>query len=342
MPWLIPIVAAVGSTLLSKSMEKGGQLSEVRQPSSVDQANQLYGQVQNGLGQQQDFVKSIMGAGDLGQQQAQNAFHQQQLADMLMNQSQGNGPNPAMAQFNNTTGQNIASQAALMGSQRGAGANAGLLARQAGYQGAGIQQNAVGQGAALQAQQQLGAQQALMGQQNSIANQQAGVQGQQQAALNAYSTVANAAQQNTLNSINGQNSANVGSTASFNQANTGAGGQQAGLLGNGFAGNAIGGATSAIGGLFAGGGKAHGGMIEGKYAHGGEVGPRSHMGRVMKDGGQVAGKAKVKGDNTKNDTVQTMLSPGEIVIPRSIVQGKNAPDNASDFVRQVLAKKGLK
>lgn len=334
MPWIIPIVAAVGSTLLSKSMEKGGQLSEVRQPSSVDQANQLYGQVQNGLGQQQDFVKSIMGAGDLGQQQAQNAFHQQQLADMLMNQSQGNGPNPAMAQFNNTTGQNIASQAALMGSQRGAGANAGLLARQAGYQGAGIQQNAVGQGAALQAQQQLGAEQALMGQQNSIANQQAGVQGQQQAALNAYSTVANAAQQNTLNSINGQNSANVGSTASFNQANTGAGGQQAGLLGNGFAGNAIGGATSAIGGLFAGGGKAHGGMIE--------SGPRSHMGKMMKNGGQVAGKAKVKGDNTKNDTVQTMLSPGEIVIPRSIVQGKNAPDKAAEFVRQVLAKHGLK
>lgn len=38
------------------------------------------------------------------------------------------------------------------------------------------------------------------------------------------------------------------------------------------------------------------------------------------DGGVVPGKAKVKGDDERNDTVPAMLSPGEIVIPRTVVQ----------------------
>jgi hypothetical protein len=37
-----------------------------------------------------------------------------------------------------------------------------------------------------------------------------------------------------------------------------------------------------------------------------------------------------------------MLSPKEIVIPRSITMGKNAGDAAKKFVEAVLAKKGLK
>lgn len=36
-----------------------------------------------------------------------------------------------------------------------------------------------------------------------------------------------------------------------------------------------------------------------------------------KEGGEVPGKAKVKGDSPKNDTVTAKLSPGEVVIPRS-------------------------
>jgi hypothetical protein len=37
----------------------------------------------------------------------------------------------------------------------------------------------------------------------------------------------------------------------------------------------------------------------------------------MTDGGLVPGKAKVEGDSLKNDTVPAMLSPGEIVVPRT-------------------------
>lgn len=38
----------------------------------------------------------------------------------------------------------------------------------------------------------------------------------------------------------------------------------------------------------------------------------------MKLGGHISGKAHVEGDSEKNDTVPAMLSPGELVIPRSV------------------------
>jgi hypothetical protein len=53
----------------------------------------------------------------------------------------------------------------------------------------------------------------------------------------------------------------------------------------------------------------------------------------MKLGGHIAGKANVPGDSEENDTVPAMLSPGELVIPRSVPKtgpemekfAKNAP-----------------
>lgn len=58
-------------------------------------------------------------------------------------------------------------------------------------------------------------------------------------------------------------------------------------------------------------------------------------------GGQVPGKAKAKGDNYKNDTVPAMLSPGEIVLPRSVAQSDNAAEKAKAFVEEIKkSKKG--
>ena len=57
-------------------------------------------------------------------------------------------------------------------------------------------------------------------------------------------------------------------------------------------------------------------------------------------GGPVPGKAKVKGDSPKNDTVKTMLSPGEVVIPRSIMQSEDPVKNAAAFVADQLRKNG--
>lgn len=149
----------------------------------------------------------------------------------------GRGPNPALAALNQQTGTNIANTAALQAGQRGGSANVGLLARQVGQQGAATQQNAVGQAATVQANQQLGALGAQAGLQNQIANQGLGEQG---VLANLYGTAAGA---NT-----GQNNTNVGNYAmaqGLNQAtaaaNTAATGQtQGGIIGG------IGSALSAI------------------------------------------------------------------------------------------------
>jgi hypothetical protein len=50
----------------------------------------------------------------------------------------------------------------------------------------------------------------------------------------------------------------------------------------------------------------------------------------MASGGVVDGKAPVDGDSTVNDVVPAMLSPGEIVIPRSIAH--RSPEEIAQFV----------
>ena len=57
----------------------------------------------------------------------------------------------------------------------------------------------------------------------------------------------------------------------------------------------------------------------------------------MKQGGVVPGHAVMPGDNYANDMVHTMLSPDELVIPRSIMTKDDAPERAMEFVKGVLA-----
>lgn len=52
-------------------------------------------------------------------------------------------------------------------------------------------------------------------------------------------------------------------------------------------------------------------------------------------GGFIDGQANVSGDSAENDTVHAMLSPGEIVIPRSKA---NDPEKAKDFIDHLLKK----
>lgn len=143
---------------------------------------------------------------------------QQALANALLVQSQGGGPNPAQAALAQQTGQNVAQQGALMASQRGSSANAGLLAEQAARQGGAIQQNSVGQGATLQAQQQLAAQNELAKQQ---AQMQSGNIAEQGVNAQLYGTSAGA--QNTQNANNIQNMAmSQGINSQINQNNANA------------------------------------------------------------------------------------------------------------------------
>lgn len=388
--------------------------ANVLQPVSLGETHQGYNDAQRALHQQNEFVRALQGQG--GIQNQSNVFGQQQgLANLLGAQALGYGPNPALQQLSNTTGQNVANQAALMAGQRGAGANAGLMARQIGQQGAGIQQNAVGQAALMRAQQQLAAQQALQQQQGMMGN----LAGQQVSQLGQATMGANQAAQseqaNLLNALAQYNNANVAMQSNVNNANAGianttAQGQQ------GLFGGVLGGVGSAIG-------MAHGGQVP-KYAFGDLApaspnlgnfasqlpapmpGPQSNAGQFlfssasaipekksefeqmgspnnpgagalnsgMKDlvggaiktlgpviaagaaakggiidsgslaanGKMVPGKAEVKGDSLKNDKVPAILSPKEIVIPRSITLSKDAPEKAKAFVAAVLARNGMR
>lgn len=63
-------------------------------------------------------------------------------------------------------------------------------------------------------------------------------------------------------------------------------------------------------------------------AHGGDIKAR-----------EIPGKAKFKGDTRSNDTVPALLSPGEIVLPRTVAQSEDAPDKAKQFVAAIKKNK---
>lgn len=56
----------------------------------------------------------------------------------------------------------------------------------------------------------------------------------------------------------------------------------------------------------------------------------------MKAGEKIPGKAAVKGDSPKNDTVPKTLEAGGVVIPRSVLDAKNPHKEASKFVAAAL------
>lgn len=151
-------------------------------------------------------------------QQQQLQGQQQGLANQYGQQAMGQGPNPAQAMLNQSTGQNVNAQAALMAGQRGSSQNVGMMARQIGNAGAQTQQQGIGQAATLQAQQSIAAQQqqaALFGQmgQQNIAEQQvnAGIFGTAAGANNAQNTgnIQNYSQMQGINSTIAQNNANA-------------------------------------------------------------------------------------------------------------------------------------
>ena len=311
----------ISSMLGGQSGFKANTINPNQQQDYLNQANQ-------GVGQQQSFVNALQPGG------AQGLAAQQQLLSMLQSQAAGGGPNPALDQLNNATAQNIQQQAALQGSQRGVGQNAGMLARQVGQQGANIQQQAVGQAALQRAQQTLAAQQ-MLGQQ---ANQQVGQQqeglGQLNAAQQGLSGQVFGAlgQQNAVNSGTGVENAKTAQAASQ-------------PVFSGIA-NALG---SAVG--FARGGEVPSMSVAGQFLSnpmpmnkGGRVPVVLSPGELKVDPhdktiSKVPGKASVKGDSLKNDTVHDAVKPGTVIVPRTKASD---PKKAAAFVAAVAAKRGKK
>ncbi|MES1988918.1 MAG: hypothetical protein V4440_12980 [Pseudomonadota bacterium] len=225
------------------------KMADISNPVNQAQIQASYEGTQGALSGQQALVSAL---------QSQNGIaNQSAVFDQYGNIVAGKGPNPAQAQLAQATGANTANQAALMAGQRGAGQNVGLIARQAGQQGAANQQQAVGQAATMQAQQQL----AALGQQANISGQQVG---NQIGAVNANTQAQLAEQQNLLGAQAAFNQAQVGAQNGVNVANAGLAGQQ---LGN--QAGVIGGVLNA-GGAAAGRAGAAGGMVQ-SYAEGADV-----------------------------------------------------------------------
>jgi len=131
--------------------------------------------------------------------------------NQLQQVAQGNGPNPAMAQYNQNIQNQAKQQAGAISSVQGI--SPALAARMASQQGSAAMQNSAGQGATTQAEQQLGA----MGQAASVAGQQASIAaGMQQNVNNANAGLAGG--------IMGQQSTAIGGM--FNSA-----GQMMGMMG---------------------------------------------------------------------------------------------------------------
>ncbi len=328
----------------------------------------------------QDFMPGIQ----QGQQNFnQNISNQSNLANMLNQRAQGNGPSPAQLQLQQAQQQNVQQQAGLMASQRGL--NPALAARMAAQNAANTGQQMAGQSAIMGANEQINAQNQLAGLYGQMGQQQLGNQSILQGGL------ANQNQSTVQGSLGAQ-----GITAGANAQNAQT------------SGNIVGGMLGGLG-TFGVSQKAHGGMIDepvqhlalGGFAGAGQVNPNQNPylpsqiiggenpftpkvvssnvakylggaggggagaegagaegmmgadgmasmamlaaargGQVdMRRGGHVPGQASVKGDSYANDKVPAMLSPKEIVIPRSVTMSKNAPDKAKAFVAAVLAQK---
>lgn len=270
--------------------QQGPSAASLVNPTTAGQANSAYTGTQTSMQQQQALLNAIQAQNGLG--------NQSQVYNQLQGVANGTGPNPAQAMLAQSTGQNVANQAALMAGQRGANSNAGLLARQAGQQGASTQQQAAGQAATLQANQSLNA----IGQAGSIAGQQVANQVGQ---TNANTQAQQAEQGQLLNAIQGQNSNQVAMQSNINNANAGLAsttmqGQQ-GLLGG------------VLQGAGAAAGLAQGGVV--KYADGGGVnGPQSSFGQfvngVSAGGAPSAGSTPSLGNNSGAQALQQGTAKG--------------------------------
>lgn len=289
------------------------------------------------------------------------------MAEMIARQQGSANQNAAGTAATLQAQQQIAAQQALQQQQAGM---QGVAANQVGQQ-----QTAAQQLAAQQGQLQNVAANQIGSQQNAIAGLNQITQGNQAQALNANQAYA----QNQVNMQSNINSSNAGVSAAGAQAagNVAGGGLNAigGYLGKSSAAGA--GATSSAGAgttmadsssagemLAAKGGMIlpdhlmhisdiyHGPMK--KEAEGGEISYSKKEStdiklpeKKMAQGGYssyqssslVPGKSKIDHDSYSNDTVKALLSPGEVVLDLNVMNSKNPPEEAKNFVKALLDQK---
>lgn len=346
-------VGAIGGFLSSLFGGGGPQMPNITDPVTGAQITDAAGRVVASQDQLAGFANSLQGTDGVKNQTA--VFNQ------LQSVANGTGPNPAAAMLAESTGKNVANQGALMAGQRGASSNVGLIARESAQQGAATQQQAVGQAATLESNQQLNA----LNSEGAIAGQQVG---ETQNALSASNTAATN-NQGQLLTAQGQYNTNVtGGQSNVNTSNTSTTNTLIPQVAS-----VVKGVAAGVGDNAVKTGTAAPATTATKLAQGGEVmdGPHpSHVanflalakgGKVpamvspdevylspekvrqviheganpLKVGEKIGGKAKVKGDSRKNDTVPKTLEEGGVVIPRSHVKN---PEKAELFVHKAVLK----
>jgi hypothetical protein len=62
------------------------------------------------------------------------------------------------------------------------------------------------------------------------------------------------------------------------------------------------------------------------------------LGGMFYEGGQVPGDALFEGDHPGNDTFAAMLSPGEVVVPRSVAQQIPGEDPVEAIAKMIGAR----
>lgn len=285
---------------------KGQQEYTAQSGLQPGQLAQTYEQQQDAMKRMAEFAAAVQPGG------AQGLAAQQALSQQLAAMGRGEGPSPATALLQQQAGQIGAQQAALMGSQRGASQNVGLIGRQAGQAGIQAQQQAASQAAIQRQAEQLSALEQL----RALSGQQVG---QQQAGVGMLGESALRAQQQALGAQAQQEAART-SMAQTQESTRG------GILGStlGFAAKMV-------------PGKAEGGEIDQNDQRPEEekaidIVDFLNAVKPMAHGQKVPGKAKVDGDSSKNDTVPALLSPGEIVVPRTAARD---PEKAAAFAKSV-------
>jgi hypothetical protein len=269
---------------------------------------EMPGEYSAGFRRGQEFGFGSLEAGrEVGTQQAR-------LAEALRAQAEGKAPSLAQMQYARALEQSQAAAASQLASARGlspAQAQRLLMTRQA-----AAQQQAAGQSAMMRLQEQQAAQQMLaqaltaQRQQEILGASTAGMLGQQAGALGLSQ------QQMEQQRLSAQYAQQLAEQQRLEKG--------------------IGTAIGTVGGVLLGSALGPAGSMAGAEL-GGKLG--AQIGSQFAGGGEIAGRSKFKGDTRSNDTVPALLSPGEIVLPRSVAQDEKAPEKAKKFVEAIKSKK---
>lgn len=248
-----------------------------------------------------EFDQSKAGGIIAGNVASSTGQQQNDLAKLLIQQGQGYGQVPSLAQqqLQQALQNNAAQSAGAIASQRGL--NPALAARMILQNLAGLNQQTAGQAAQLRSQEQLSAQDKQL-QAQGLASQLLGSErGGDIGQMGGYTGY--------LGTLGGLQNQTQSTNAGIEQSNAN--------LGTSLVGGALGGIGSAGVGHFL---------------------PPGIPGKSQ--GGAVEGRAKTAGDSPSNDTVPAMLSPGEIVLPRSVTEHPEAGNKAKEFVEALQKRRG--